>query len=37
MTNFIKAAGLAGIVVAALGRPEWLVEVDVIAGIPDGG
>jgi enamine deaminase RidA (YjgF/YER057c/UK114 family) len=26
-----------GIVVAALARPEWLVEVDVIAVIPDGG
>ena len=26
-----------GIVVAALARPEWLVEVDVIAMIPDGG
>jgi enamine deaminase RidA (YjgF/YER057c/UK114 family) len=25
-----------GIVVAALARPEWLVEVDVIAMIPDG-
>jgi enamine deaminase RidA (YjgF/YER057c/UK114 family) len=25
-----------GIVVAALARPEWLVEVDVIAVIPDG-
>jgi enamine deaminase RidA (YjgF/YER057c/UK114 family) len=26
-----------GIVVAALARPEWLVEVDVIAVLPDGG
>lgn len=26
-----------GIVVAALARPEWLVELDVIAVIPDGG
>ena len=26
-----------GIVVSALARPEWLVEVDVIAVIPDGG
>jgi enamine deaminase RidA (YjgF/YER057c/UK114 family) len=26
-----------GIVVAGLGRPEWLVEVDVIAVIPDEG
>lgn len=26
-----------GIVIAALARPEWLVEVDVIAVIPDGG
>jgi enamine deaminase RidA (YjgF/YER057c/UK114 family) len=25
-----------GIVVAALARPEWLVEVDVVAMIPDG-
>jgi enamine deaminase RidA (YjgF/YER057c/UK114 family) len=25
-----------GIVIAALARPEWLVEVDVIAVIPDG-
>ena len=25
-----------GIVVAALARPEWLVEVDIIAVIPDG-
>ncbi len=26
-----------GIVIAALARPEWLVEVDVIAMIPEGG
>jgi enamine deaminase RidA (YjgF/YER057c/UK114 family) len=25
-----------GIVVAGLARPEWLVEVDVIAVVPDG-
>jgi enamine deaminase RidA (YjgF/YER057c/UK114 family) len=25
-----------GLVVAALGQPEWLMEIDVIAVIPDG-